>query len=92
MSQLGQYSYNWELEPMRESFEEPPELCRTAGCSGLVPIGRWNLGYRTCFTCAEKIAKQQKHCIVPMHKSNYVLVTAEAAPELLAGINNKSVR
>jgi len=25
--------------------------------------------------CAEKIAKQQKHTIVPMPKSNYIVVT-----------------
>lgn len=68
------------------------ENCRSVGCLGTVSIGRWNLGYRTCFTCAERIARQQKHCAVPMHKSNYVYVSAEAAPELLAGINNKSHR
>lgn len=69
-------------------------LCSSLGCDNLVSAARRNLGYGLCLACGEKIAKQraQQHCIVPMHKSNYVLVTAEAAPELLRGINNKSVR
>lgn len=29
----------------------------------------------TCMDCAEKLAKQQKHTIVPMPKSNYIVVT-----------------
>jgi hypothetical protein len=36
--------------------------------------------------CGEKIAKERKHTIVPMHKSNYVPVTDM---EMLIGINNK---
>lgn len=72
--------------------DETTEACRIISCSGRVSLARWKLGYRTCMECAEKIARQQKHCIVPMHKSNYVLVTKDAAPELLRGINNKYVR
>ena len=36
--------------------------------------------------CGESNAKAKKHTIVPMHKSNYIVVTD---PEILKGINNK---
>ena len=36
--------------------------------------------------CGESNAKAKKHTIVPMHKSNYVVVTDL---EILKGINNK---
>jgi hypothetical protein len=36
--------------------------------------------------CGEAAAKQRKHTIVPMHKSNYIVVTNR---EDLKGINNK---
>jgi len=29
----------------------------------------------TCMDCGEKLAKQRKHTIVPMPKSNYIVVT-----------------
>lgn len=35
---------------------------------------RARLGYTTCLSCGEKIASQKKHCVVPMNKSNYMLV------------------
>ena len=35
---------------------------------------RSKLGYTTCMSCGEKIASQKKHCVVPMNKSNYMLV------------------
>jgi hypothetical protein len=36
--------------------------------------------------CGEQQARKVKHCIVPMHKSNYIVVTDR---EDLKGINNK---
>lgn len=39
-----------------------------------------------CKPCGEKQSKQQKHTVVPMHKSNYVLVLDR---ELLTGVNQK---
>jgi len=36
--------------------------------------------------CGDKVANQVKRTIVPMHKSNYMLITN---PEDLKGINNK---
>jgi len=39
-----------------------------------------------CVSCGEKQAREKKHCIVPMHKSNYVVVCDR---ELLTGVNQK---
>ena len=39
-----------------------------------------------CMPCGEKAAKEQKHCVVPMHKSNYVVVVDR---DLLTGVNQK---
>lgn len=39
----------------------------------------------TCMDCAEVIAQQRKHTIVPMPKSNYIVVTD---PSLLVGLNS----
>jgi hypothetical protein len=47
---------------------------------------RANLGYETCLECGERQARKVKHCIVPMHKSNYIVVSNR---EDLKGINNK---
>ena len=33
------------------------------------------LGYRVCLSCGEKDARQVVHTIVPMHKSNYVVIS-----------------
>lgn len=35
--------------------------------------------------CGEKLARQRKHTIVPMPKSNYIVVTD---PSLLIGLNS----
>lgn len=47
---------------------------------------RFALGYRTCLACGDARARLQKHCIVPMHKSNYMPVFNRAD---LVGINSK---
>lgn len=46
---------------------------------------RWKLGYRTCLEHGEKEAKAVKHTVVPMPKSNYILVTDLS---LLIGLNS----
>ena len=56
-------------------------------CDEFFPIKRWELGYNTCLTCGQSVAKQVKFCVVPMHKSNYVVVSNK---EELKGINNKT--
>ena len=55
-------------------------------CGDHVLHGRWRLGYTTCLRCGEDIAKQVKHTIAPMHKSNYMVITNH---DDLKGLNNK---
>jgi ribosomal protein L37AE/L43A len=55
-------------------------------CGDEVSTGRHKLGYTVCLDCGDAIAKARKFTVVPMHKSNYVLVTDR---ELLTGVNNK---
>ena len=39
---------------------------------------RVEAGYRTCLRCGEADARKVRHTIVPMHKSNYVVVSDRA--------------
>jgi len=55
-------------------------------CSEDIPKGRALLGYKTCLCCGERKAKEQRHCIVPLHKSNYIPVFNLGD---LVGINSK---
>jgi ribosomal protein L37AE/L43A len=54
-------------------------------CWGFVDHRRIALGYRTCLPCGEAHAREVKHCIVPMPKSNYIVVTDYT---LLKGLNS----
>ena len=56
-------------------------------CNAEVHPLRVQAGIDTCIHCGDKQAKQRKHCIVPMHKSNYIVVTNH---DDLVRINNKS--
>jgi hypothetical protein len=40
-----------------------------------VPPARARLGYKTCLSCGETAAKQVKHTVAPMNKSNYMMFT-----------------
>lgn len=51
-----------------------------------VARGRILAGFITCLGCGEADARKVKHTIVPMHKSNYVVVSDLRD---LKGINNK---
>ena len=55
-------------------------------CGDHVLHQRWALGYTTCLKCGEVVAKETKHTIAPMHKSNYVVITNKLD---LQGLNNK---
>lgn len=54
-------------------------------CGDDVSEGRFKLGYHTCLWCGEEEARMYKHTIVPMPKSNYIVVTDL---ELLKGLNS----
>ena len=55
-------------------------------CGDEVNPRRFQLGYRTCLPCGDKHAREVKHTIVPLHKSNYIPVFNRAD---LVGINSK---
>ena len=61
-----------------------PMLCRK--CNETITTKRVELGYTTCLDCGDAEAKQVVHTVVPMHKSNYVVVTNF---KHLVGINTK---
>lgn len=46
-----------------------------AMCAASVNPARYEIGYTTCKPCGEKAARKVKHCIVPIHKSSYIVVT-----------------
>jgi hypothetical protein len=51
-----------------------------------VAAKRVEAGFITCLRCGEADARRVRHTIVPMHKSNYVVITDQRD---LMGINNK---
>ena len=57
-------------------------------CGDAVPAARVALGRRLCLPCGEEHARQERQSwtVVPMHKSNYVLLTDRRD---LPGIGNK---
>lgn len=44
-------------------------------CGDDYSLKRHSLGYNTCLNCGDFAARRVMHCVVPMNKSNYVLVT-----------------
>jgi ribosomal protein L37AE/L43A len=58
--------------------------CRN--CDEEYATDRWKLGYKHCMPCGEKLSHDAVRTIVPMHKSNYMMITNMAD---LKGINNK---
>jgi ribosomal protein L37AE/L43A len=55
-------------------------------CGDHVLDARYKLGYTTCLKCGEVDARNKKHTIAPMHKSNYMVITNKLD---LQGLNNK---
>jgi ribosomal protein L37AE/L43A len=53
-----------------ESFEPQCKLC-----GDTYDLGRLNIGYAICMPCGNEIAKSVKRTVVPMNKSNYMMVT-----------------
>lgn len=54
-----------------------------AKCGETIPKPRADLGYILCMPCGERYARNVKHTIVPMHKSNYTVVTDRSLLALL---------
>jgi hypothetical protein len=55
-------------------------------CGNTVSSARFKAGYTTCLECGEIQARQVRHCVVPMHKSNYIVVSD---PKMLTYLNPK---
>lgn len=72
--------HSWVESDVTESSHECVE------CGEAVNARRWALGIHLCMPCGEANAHRVVRCIVPLHKSNYILVTDL---EDLKGINNK---
>lgn len=54
--------------------EDKRHLC--AECFGTIDHRRYALGYRVCLSCGEDAAKQVKHTIAPLNKSNYYYISS----------------
>lgn len=44
-------------------------------CGKPFALKRQEIGKVTCLPCGDKQAHNVKHCVVPLNKSNYMLVT-----------------
>lgn len=53
--------------------EDTKYLCPE--CGGYVDYQRVKLGYRLCIDCGEYHARQVKHTIAPINKSNYMYIS-----------------
>jgi ribosomal protein L37AE/L43A len=56
-----------------------------SACGELYSAQRHRMGYTLCMPCGEKHARSTKHTIVPMPKSNYIVVTDRS---LLLNLNS----
>lgn len=59
-------------------------LC--VACGDTYSAARRLAGYQLCLPCGEDRARSVRYTIVPMHKSNYLLITDR---DDLRGINSK---
>jgi ribosomal protein L37AE/L43A len=53
--------------------EDKRHLC--VECGGTIAHARYRLGYKNCLDCGELAAKQVKHTIAPINKSNYMYIS-----------------
>lgn len=44
-------------------------------CGEDIPPKRAAIGYKTCLPCGDKQAKEVRHTIAPLNKSNYMVFT-----------------
>jgi len=65
--------------------EDNRYLC-TKCYGGYVPHARWRLGYSTCLPCGDLVAKEVKHTVAPINKSNYMYISD---PQMLKQLNPK---
>jgi hypothetical protein len=70
--------------------EELSGLLCIGNCGEYVGLRRRNLGYRSCLVCGDKQARDVKHTIVPLPKSNYIY--AHTAEDVLSPYSHKGNR
>lgn len=44
-------------------------------CGGYIAHDRYKLGYKTCLQCGEAAAREKRHTIAPINKSNYMYIS-----------------
>lgn len=44
-------------------------------CGGPIAHARYRLGYKTCLQCGEAAAREKRHTIAPINKSNYMYIS-----------------
>lgn len=44
-------------------------------CGGYIAHERYKLGYKTCLQCGEAAAREKRHTIAPINKSNYMYIS-----------------
>lgn len=47
-------------------------------CGTTYDVRRRLLGYRVCMDCGEEAARQVVHCVVPLHKGNYTVISRKS--------------
>jgi hypothetical protein len=73
------------LYPMQTEIDD-----HECGCGEEIEQGRWDLGYRVCLGCGDKVAKQKKFTVaISYGKGAYQLIHN---PEELKMTNQKEVR
>ena len=77
---------NDNVRPRSKPYNNPQDKPCTTCHTATVPAARNRAGFTTCLRCGEKAAKQVRHTIVPLHKSNYIV---PANADEVRGINNK---
>jgi len=57
-------------------------MARCIQCDKPYSPARYLLGKLTCLTCGEQAARQTKHTVAPLNKSNYMLLLPEELKQL----------
>lgn len=55
-------------------------------CGEKFSLARAEIGYKLCLECGDGVAREVRHTVVPINKSNYMLVTDR---EILKQLNPK---
>jgi hypothetical protein len=92
------YLYSTELnddQAQLNSAHDRFEWMSCTQCGDDVHAQRWVLGYRLCLHCGQDaaISDRASWCVVQTYgKGPYMLVTPEAAPQVLLDTNQKNPR